>query len=128
MTTHVSRVMPDRRRSDMAKAMRAIVLGSAAGGGFPQWNCGCPNCVAVRDGRPGFIARTQDSIAVGDDRFLLVNASPDVLAQIRATRAMWPRSPRHTPIGAVVLTNGDLDHVLGLFSMRESQPLAVYAT
>ena len=68
----------------MAKAMRAIVLGSGAGGGFPQWNCGCPNCVAVREERPGYVARTQDSIAVGDDRFLLVNASPDLLAQIKA--------------------------------------------
>jgi pyrroloquinoline quinone biosynthesis protein B len=110
--------------------VRAIVIGSAAGGGFPQWNCGCPGCVAVREGRPGFVARTQDSLAVTADgeRFALINASPDVLTQIKATRALWPRAPRHTPIGAVVITNGDLDHVLGLFSMRESQPLAVYAT
>jgi pyrroloquinoline quinone biosynthesis protein B len=57
-----------------------------------------------------------------------VNASPDILAQIQATPALWPRAPRHTPIGAVILTNGDMDHVLGLFSMRESQPLALYAT
>lgn len=62
------------------------------------------------------------------ERFALVNASPDVLAQIKATRALWPRAPRHTPIGAVVLTNGDMDHILGLFSLRESQPLAIYAT
>ncbi|HEY8077893.1 MAG TPA: pyrroloquinoline quinone biosynthesis protein PqqB [Labilithrix sp.] len=108
--------------------MRAIVLGSAAGGGFPQWNCACANCSAVRANEPGFVARTQDSIAFGDTRFLLVNASPDVHAQIRTAPALWPRGPRHTPIGAVVLTNGDLDHVLGLFSLRESQPLAVYAT
>jgi pyrroloquinoline quinone biosynthesis protein B len=109
--------------------MRAIVLGSAAGGGFPQWNCGCENCVAVRARREGFAPRTQDSLVVGEgDRWVLVNASPDVLGQIQSTRALWPRAPRHTPIGAVVLTNGDLDHVLGLFSLRESQPLAVYAT
>ena len=110
--------------------MRAIVIGSAAGGAFPQWNCGCAGCVAVREGRPGFTARTQDSLAVtsNGERFALINASPDVLAQINATPALWPRAPRHTPIGAVVLTNGDMDHVLGLFSMRESQPLALYAT
>ncbi len=114
--------------------MRAIVLGSAAGGGFPQWNCGCPNCVAVREGRPGYEARTQDSIAVtaGDDlvggRFALVNASPEILAQVQKTPALWPRGPRHTPISAIVLTNGDMDHVLGLFSLRESTPLALYVT
>lgn len=115
--------------------MRAIVIGSAAGGAFPQWNCGCTGCVAVREGRDGFLPRTQDSLAVAAtsragnvERFVLVNASPDVLAQIKATPSLWPRSSRHSPIGAIVLTNGDLDHVLGLFSMRESQPLAVYAT
>lgn len=110
--------------------MRAIVIGSAAGGAFPQWNCGCAGCVAVREGRHGFTARTQDSLAVtaNGERFALINASPDVLAQIKATPALWPRAPRHTPIGAVVLTNGDMDHILGLFSMRESQPLALYAT
>jgi pyrroloquinoline quinone biosynthesis protein B len=110
--------------------MRAIVIGSAAGGGFPQWNCGCPNCTGVREGREGLRAGTQDSLAVTSDgqRFALVNASPDILAQIKATPALWPRAPRHTPIGAVVLTNGDMDHILGLFSLRESQPLAIYAT
>lgn len=114
--------------------MRAIVLGSAAGGGFPQWNCGCAGCLAVRDGKPGWDPRTQDSIAVAagdgksEPRFAIVNASPDILAQIKATHALWPRAPRHTPIGAVILTNGDMDHILGLFSLRESQPLAIYAT
>jgi pyrroloquinoline quinone biosynthesis protein B len=110
--------------------MRAIVIGSAAGGAFPQWNCGCAGCVAVREGRPGFTARTQDSVAItsNGERFALVNASPDILAQIKATPALWPRAPRHTPIGAVILTNGDMDHILGLFSLRESQPLALYAT
>ena len=110
--------------------MRAIVIGSAAGGGFPQWNCGCPNCVGVREGRGDLLARTQDSVAVtsNGERFALLNASPDILAQIKATPALWPKAPRHTPIGAVVLTNGDMDHVLGLFSLRESQPLAIYAT
>jgi pyrroloquinoline quinone biosynthesis protein B len=111
--------------------MRAIVLGSAAGGGFPQWNCGCPNCLAVREGRPGFEARTQDSIAVSaadSERFVLVNASPEILLQVQRTKALWPRASRHSPIAAVVLTNGDMDHVLGLFSLRESWPLALYVT
>ncbi len=110
--------------------MRAIMIGSAAGGGFPQWNCGCPGCKNVRAGTPGWSPRTQDSVALtGDDeRFVLVNASPEILTQVQRTPALTPRSPRHSPIGAVVLTNGDLDHVLGLFSLRESWPLAVYAT
>lgn len=117
----------------MAK-MRAIVLGSAAGGGYPQWNCGCPNCVAAREARPGYAPRTQDSLAItsSDDantaRFTLVNASPEVLAQVQRTRALWPRASRHSPIAAVVLTNGDMDHVLGLFSLRESWPIALYVT
>ncbi len=110
--------------------MKIRVLGSAAGGGFPQWNCGCPNCAGVRAGAAGLVGRTQDSVAVTADgvRFALVNALPDILAQIKATPALWPKAPRHTPIGAVVLSNGDMDHVLGLFSLRESQPLALYAT
>lgn len=110
--------------------MRAIVLGAAAGGGFPQWNCGCANCVAVREGKPGYEARTQDSIAVSGDgsRFVVVNASPEILAQVQKNHALWPRSARHTPISAVVLTNGDMDHVLGLFSLRESTPFVLYVT
>jgi len=114
--------------------MRAIVLGSAAGGGFPQWNCGCPNCVAVREQLPGYVARTQDSLAITASadpmagRFALVNASPDILTQIQKTPALWPRGPRHSPIACVVLTNGDMDHILGLFSLRESYPFALYLT
>lgn len=110
--------------------MRATILGSGAGGGFPQWNCGCPNCAAVRGGREGYLPRTQDSVAVTEDgeRYALVNASPDILVQIQRTRALWPQRQRHSPIAAVVLTNGDMDHVLGLFSLRESQPFSLYAT
>ena len=110
--------------------MRVRVLGAAAGGGFPQWNCGCANCAEVRRGSARTKARTQDSLAVSVDgaQWLLVNASPDVLAQIAATPALHPRAPRHSPIAAIVLTNGDLDHVLGLFSLRESQPLVIFAT
>lgn len=114
--------------------MKATILGSAAGGGYPQWNCGCPRCVAVRAKVPGFEPRTQDSIALTagshgpGSRVVLLNASPEVLSQVQRTRALWPVAPRHSPIAAVVLTNGDLDHVLGLFSLRESWPLALYAT
>jgi pyrroloquinoline quinone biosynthesis protein B len=112
--------------------MRVRVLGSAAGGGFPQWNCACDNCVLVRAGDARVTSRTQDCVAIeSKSRWLLVNASPDVLRQIEATAALHPQTQntvRDTPIAAVVLTNGDLDHVLGLFSLRESQPLVVYAT
>jgi pyrroloquinoline quinone biosynthesis protein B len=111
--------------------MRARVLGSAAGGGLPQWNCACDNCALARKGDVRVRARTQDSIAVaksGGERWLLVNASPDALRQIEQFDALWPRSRRGTPISAIALTNGDLDHVLGLFSLRESQPLHVLAT
>jgi pyrroloquinoline quinone biosynthesis protein B len=110
--------------------LHALVLGSAAGGGFPQWNCGCHNCVAVRAGAPGFEARSQDSVAVSSDleRWFLFNASPDISHQVQQNPQLWPRSLRHSPIHGVVLTNGDLDHVLGLLQLRESQPLSLYAT
>lgn len=110
--------------------LHVIVLGSAAGGGFPQWNCGCDNCLRVRRGEPGFEARTQDSVAVSGDgeNWFLLNASPDVLVQAQRTPELWPSGLRDAPISGVVLTNGDLDHCLGLFLLRESQPLAVYAT
>jgi pyrroloquinoline quinone biosynthesis protein B len=111
--------------------MRIRVLGSAAGGGLPQWNCACDNCKSVRLGDARIASRTQDSIAVGIDgrqRWLLVNASPDILRQIERFDGLWPQARRETPIGAIALTNGDLDHVLGLFSLRESQPLRVLAT
>jgi pyrroloquinoline quinone biosynthesis protein B len=109
--------------------MRIRILGSGAGGGLPQWNCGCENCRAVRNGRPDIDARTQDSIAINaGEGWVLGNCSPDVLRQIEAFEELHPKAARHSPIAAIVLTNGDLDHVLGLFSLRESYPLVVYAT
>jgi pyrroloquinoline quinone biosynthesis protein B len=110
--------------------MRVHVLGSGAGGGLPQWNCACENCALVRAGDARIAPRTQDSIAISSraDRWLLVNASPDVLRQIERFDGLWPRAPRHTPIAAIALTNGDLDHVAGLLSLRESQPLRILAT
>ena len=110
--------------------MKLRVLGSAAGGGFPQWNCACANCRDVRAGDPRLLARTQDSVAAsGDgDGWILLNASPDLRAQIEAHRELHPRHGRDTPIRGIILTNGDLDHVLGLFSLRESTPLTIWAT
>ncbi|MDF3834657.1 pyrroloquinoline quinone biosynthesis protein PqqB [Cupriavidus basilensis] len=108
------------------------VLGSAAGGGFPQWNCNCANCDGLRRGTIAATARTQSSIALTEDgtHWLLVNASPDVLAQIRATPALQPaRAPRDTGIAAVLLMDAQIDHVTGLLMLREHRSaLPVYAT
>jgi len=106
------------------------VLGSAAGGGFPQWNCGCANCLGARAGTLKTRARTQESLAVSadGDSWFLINASPEIRQQIESFAPLWPRAQRHSPIAAIVLTNGDLDHCLGLLSLRESHPLVVYAT
>jgi pyrroloquinoline quinone biosynthesis protein B len=106
------------------------VLGSAAGGGSPQWNCGCANCVSVRAGDPALRPRTQASAAVSADRqqWFLLNASPDVRAQIEGFSALHPRRLRDTPIGGIILTNGDVDACLGLFILREDQPLTLYAS
>src|SRR2546426_9815001 len=107
------------------------VLGSAAGGGFPQWNCGCPNCRGLREGTIRASARTQECVAVsadGSDGCVLLNCSPEIRGQIESAPALHPRAPRHSPIAAILLTNGDLDHCLGLLSLRESHRLIVYAT
>jgi len=107
--------------------MRIIILGSSAGGGVPQWNCGCRNCVEARqDGR----SRTQSSVAVSADgeRWVLLNASPDLRMQLAAHRALWPRGARATPVAAVILTDGEIDHTLGLLLLRESAArVPVYA-
>jgi pyrroloquinoline quinone biosynthesis protein B len=110
--------------------VRIRVLGSAAGGGFPQWNCGCPNCAGVRAGSIAAKPRRQESVAVSHDgeSWFLLNASPEVREQLESFAPLWPRRARHSPIAGIVLTNGDLDHVLGLLSLRESHPLTVHAT
>jgi pyrroloquinoline quinone biosynthesis protein B len=111
--------------------LRILVLGSAAGGGFPQWNCGCRNCRRVRAGDPAASPRTQSSIAVSADgeEWFLLNASPDVRQQIERTPRLHPRDgPRHSPIAGVVLTNADVDHVAGLLTLREGQALSFFAT
>jgi pyrroloquinoline quinone biosynthesis protein B len=108
------------------------VLGSAAGGGFPQWNCNCRNCDGVRRGTIRATARTQSSIALGDDahHWIVVNASPDILAQLRNSPALQPaRAPRDTGIVSVVLMDAQIDHVTGLLMLREHQhALPVYAS
>lgn len=106
------------------------VLGSAAGGGSPQWNCGCANCVDVRAGHAALSPRTQASAAISADgvQWFLLNASPDVRAQIESFPALHPRRLRDSPIGGVVLTNGDVDSCLGLFILREDHPLVVHAS
>lgn len=109
------------------------IIGSAAGGGFPQWNCNFTFSRAVRFGKAGFPPRTQSSLAVSADglRWVLFNASPDIRQQIAATCALQPAAdapPRSSPVCAVVLTNADVDHVAGLLSLRERQPFALYAT
>jgi pyrroloquinoline quinone biosynthesis protein B len=111
--------------------MRVKILGSAAGGGFPQWNCACPNCGAVRAGTFQGKARTQTQVAVSqnDRSWFLLGASPDLRAQIEATPELQPHDGiRQSPISGVVLANADLDHVLGLLLLRELQPLRVHAT
>jgi len=110
--------------------VRVRILGSAAGGGFPQWNCACPNCRGIRDGSIPARARTQASVAlsVDDEHWYLLGASPEIRSQLESFPALRPRAARHTPIEAIFLTNGDLDHTLGLLSLREWSRITVYAT
>lgn len=111
--------------------IRIRILGSAAGGGLPQWNCLCANCAAARNGE--IAPQTQSSVAVSADnqRWFLVNASPDLPRQIESTPALQPQpgSLRNSPIAGVLLTNADLDHTLGLLLLRQQQtPVLVYAS
>jgi pyrroloquinoline quinone biosynthesis protein B len=111
--------------------MRIRVLGAAAGGGYPQWNCNHPNSQRARQGDPAARSRTQSSLAVSGDgkHWVLFNASPDLRQQIADNDILHPRKGlRDSPIQAVVLTNADVDHIAGLLNLRESQPLRVYAT
>ncbi len=113
--------------------MKITVLGSAAGGGFPQWNCNCANCRGVRDGSMRAKARTQSSLFIRPDSAVdgvLFNASPDVLEQIRSSRVLQPaRQLRDTAIAGVVLMDGQVDHATGLFMLRErGTPLPLWCT
>ena len=106
------------------------VLGSAAGGGFPQWNCTCPPCRAVRTGSRPCVPRSQSSIAVSADRqtWFLFNASPDIQSQIESFPDLHPDEGRVVRLQAVLLTDAELDHTLGLLLMREGRGLEVHAT
>jgi pyrroloquinoline quinone biosynthesis protein B len=111
--------------------MRIKILGSAAGGGFPQWNCNCRHCASSRAGTFKGKSRTQTQVAVSnDDRtWFLLNTSPDLRLQIEATPALHPRNAgRDSPIAGVVLTSGDIDQIAGLLSLRELQPFRIYCT
>jgi len=112
--------------------LKIRVLGSAAGGGFPQWNCNCPRCDGVRKGSVRATARTQSSIAVSGDgeHWVLFNASPDVLQQIRSFPELQPaRALRDTAICAIVLIDAQIDHTTGLYMLREHrQPLELWCT
>lgn len=109
------------------------ILGSAAGGGFPQINCNCRNCADARQGRPGLKPRTQSSVAVSRDgeAWVLLNASPDLRQQIAAAPQLAPQrhaTSRESPIKAVILTNGDVDHIAGLLSLREGFAFTLYGS
>jgi pyrroloquinoline quinone biosynthesis protein B len=111
--------------------LTAIVLGAAAGGGFPQWNCRCPVCQLAWNGALSVSARTQASVAVSGDgeRWTLLNAAPDLRSQIRVTPALHPRgTSRGSPIAAAVLTGAEVDQVTGLLDLRERQPFELYGT
>jgi pyrroloquinoline quinone biosynthesis protein B len=113
--------------------VRIRVLGAAAGGGLPQWNCTCLNCSSVRNNQLGIRARSQSQLAVSakDGLWFLINASPDIREQLISNQDFFPNSEnglRNTPVAGVVLTSADLDHVLGLLLMREFTPIRIYAT
>ena len=114
--------------------LRVVILGAAAGGGVPQWNCGCPICRAARDDHPE-LRSTQASVAISADgeHWFLINASPDLRQQVLVTPQLHPKvrpetgQLRHSPIAGVILTNGEIDAVTGLLSMREGSPFSIYA-
>lgn len=112
--------------------MRVRILGAAAGGGFPQWNCHCENCARMRRGALRATPRTQCSVAVSADgrRWCLLNASPDILAQLRTLPCPddVPAADRAGPLDAILLTDAELDHCAGLLAIRETGPLALYST
>ncbi|TWG95559.1 pyrroloquinoline quinone biosynthesis protein B [Mesorhizobium sp. J18] len=110
--------------------MRVLILGAAAGGGLPQWNCGCVNCAAARKAGSGISPQTQSSVAVSSDgeTWAILNASPDIRQQVSANAQLHPRRLRNSPIRSVLLTNGDIDHIAGLLTLREKQPFDIYMT
>jgi pyrroloquinoline quinone biosynthesis protein B len=112
--------------------MRIRILGSAAGGGLPQWNCGCPNCRAARSGAPNVRPRSQSSVAVSADGrgWFLLNVSADVRMQLAGCPDLWPPASaiRSTPIAGCVLTDAEIDHASGLLQLREGCAFPIYST
>ncbi len=118
-------------KSAIGLRMHVQILGSAAGGGFPQWNCNCANCHAVRAADFHGKARSQTQVAVSSNgqTWFLLNASPDLRLQVEATPALRPREKgRHSPLAGVVITSADIDQIAGLLSLRELQPFLIYCT
>lgn len=113
-----------------SSGFRGLVLGAAAGGGLPQWNCGCQNCRLARDPASGVRPQSQSSLAVSLDgrSWAVLNASPDIRQQIIDNSALHPKALRDSPIKSVLITNGDIDHLAGLLILREKQPLEIFVT
>ena len=105
-----------------------IVLGAGAGGGLPQWNCGCKNCTDAREGRIPRMTQSSVAVSVNGADWVLLNASPDIRSQLDQCAAMHPTGLRGSPISSVVLTNGDIDHIAGLLTLREKTGFNVFAT
>ena len=99
--------------------MKFLVLGASAGGGLPQWNCGCKNCDDARAGNIPASGQSSLAVSLNGLDWAVLNASPDIRQQMHDNPAMHPRDSRHTPMASVLLTNGDIDHIAGLLSLRE---------
>ncbi|MFB2550507.1 pyrroloquinoline quinone biosynthesis protein PqqB [Ensifer soli] len=108
--------------------VRIVVLGAGAGGGLPQWNCGCAQCAAARRGLIAPMTQSALAVSVDGDEWVLLNASPDLRQQLADCAALHPRSLRGSPVRAVVLTNGDVDHIAGLLTLREKTGFMLFAT
>ena len=108
--------------------MRFLVLGASAGGGLPQWNCGCQNCVDARNGVIPCSGQSSLAVSLDGETWSILNASPDIRQQMLDNRPLHPRALRDTPVSSVLLTNGDIDHICGLLSLREQTPFTLFAT
>jgi pyrroloquinoline quinone biosynthesis protein B len=108
--------------------MKFLVLGAAAGGGLPQWNCGCENCNDARAGDIPASGQSSLAVSVDGDKWAVLNASPDIRQQMLISPQMHPRALRDTPVSSVLVTNGDIDHIAGLLSLREQTPFTLFAT
>lgn len=119
-------IAPTAKPAD-SKLMLLKILGAAAGGGLPQWNCGCQNCADARSGKIPALSQSSVAVSANGRDWLLLNASPDIREQLRFS-GLHPQSRRESPIAAVLLTNGDIDHIAGLLCLRESSAFQVFAT